>query len=278
MRRTPGVFLLIWLLLVSATPVWGDFYVVAVGGGVGTKITSAPYTINEPGFYYLGKNLNSTGDGITVNSSNVTIDLMGFSIMGADRTVSGSVGIKLFNEVKNVEIRNGTIRQFDLGIYMDTMQSNVNAIRIINTRIINNNNGIYIRGDNQLIKGCTVDDSALSGINAIGSGTISNNMVNYAAGGWGISTSGVWNVTGNTISNGHICLAFFAAGNIIDNTISCGTGQYGLWLTTDVDQQVLVSRNVVTGAGTHINPGHSKIFYVGNVGLTNNNTNSFLAP
>jgi hypothetical protein len=29
----------------------GDFYVVAVGGGVGTKITSLPYPINSPGFY-----------------------------------------------------------------------------------------------------------------------------------------------------------------------------------------------------------------------------------
>jgi hypothetical protein len=278
MRRTPGVFLLIGLLLLSATRVWGDFYVVAVGGGVGTKITSAPYTINEPGFYYLGKNLNSTGEGITVNTSNVTIDLMGFSIMGADRTVSESVGIKLFNEVTNVEIRNGTVRQFDLGIYMDTMQSSVNAIRIINTRIIRNNTAIYIRGNNQLIKGCTIEDSAITGISAIGSGTISNNMVNYVGASGGINASGVWNVTGNTISNASIGLGFFAAGNIIGNTISCGTGQYGLWLTTDVDQQVLVSQNVVTGAGTHINPGHSKIFYVGNVGLTNNNTNSFLAP
>ena len=44
---------LVFSVMVTTAPALadGDFYVVAVGGGVGTKITSLPYPINSPGFY-----------------------------------------------------------------------------------------------------------------------------------------------------------------------------------------------------------------------------------
>jgi len=46
-------------VLLSAAPVSadGEFYVIAGGGAaVGTKISNLPYTINNPGFYYLTGN------------------------------------------------------------------------------------------------------------------------------------------------------------------------------------------------------------------------------
>jgi hypothetical protein len=69
--------------LLSSSPAWAeDFYVIAGGGAVGTKITSVPYIITQPGFYYLGGNLsyNATGNAITVNANDVTIDLMGCTL------------------------------------------------------------------------------------------------------------------------------------------------------------------------------------------------------
>ena len=45
-----------------------------------TPISSLPYTISEPGSYYVTGNLSSTGSGIVIQASGVTVDLMGFSV------------------------------------------------------------------------------------------------------------------------------------------------------------------------------------------------------
>ena len=47
-----------------------------------TPISSLPYTISEPGSYYVTGNLSSTGHGIVIEASGVTVDLMGFSLTG----------------------------------------------------------------------------------------------------------------------------------------------------------------------------------------------------
>jgi hypothetical protein len=278
MKRKIGLLALIGVLLLSAATAWadGDMYVIAVGGGVGTKITSVPYAINQPGFYYLGGNLTATGNGITVNNSDVTLDLMGFTLTGPGRyAVPNTSGIKFGNSVQNVEIRNGTIRDFvsAVGNVLDINYYSNN--RIINVRMTNNENGVCMRGFNLLIKGCTIYNGN-SGIAIIdGSGTVSDNVIDshrdYAIN----INSGVWTITRNTLVNATGVLRFYAAGSIIGNTINGSAAQKGLWLTTDNNLNILVSQNTVS-AGTPVFNGHAKIFYVGNVGLTN--TNSFLAP
>ena len=47
-----------------------------------TPISSLPYTIQSGGSYYLTRSLNSSSQGIVINVSNVTLDLMGFTISG----------------------------------------------------------------------------------------------------------------------------------------------------------------------------------------------------
>ena len=81
------------------------------GGGVGTKITSVPYTISNPGFYYLGSNLTYTGSGnaITISSHNATLDLMGFCLTGPGWVEGPATGIRVSISKMNVEIRNGSI-------------------------------------------------------------------------------------------------------------------------------------------------------------------------
>ncbi len=53
--------------------------------GTRTEITAIPYVITLPGSYYLSSTLTQAvpGNGITVDASNVTIDLMGHSLIGA---------------------------------------------------------------------------------------------------------------------------------------------------------------------------------------------------
>jgi len=148
--------LLVFPVLLNGSPVLAgdDFYVIAGGGGVGTKITSTPYTITDPGFYYLGGNLTGR---IYVHSSNVTLDLMGFTITGSGAgsgtgiSISGSI-----HGLENVEIRNGTIRSFVDGIGAYFVDPAERCHRIINIRVIDNTQkGITLAGSGHIIKGCT---------------------------------------------------------------------------------------------------------------------------
>jgi hypothetical protein len=75
-----------------------------------TAITSAPYTISSPGSYYLTTNINVTsGNAITINANNVTLDLNGFTISSTQASPTGT-GISLGSSVSDITILNGHIR------------------------------------------------------------------------------------------------------------------------------------------------------------------------
>jgi hypothetical protein len=71
---------------------------------------SSPTTITTPGSYFLTQNISVTsGNGITINASNVTLDLNGFSISSTANPAAGS-GIVSSSVRTSVVIRNGAIR------------------------------------------------------------------------------------------------------------------------------------------------------------------------
>ena len=75
-----------------------------------TPISSLPFVINEPGSYYLAGNLRfaaASGHAITISVSDVTLDLMGFTLSSTPE-VTGDA-IRLTGGVRNVAIKNGTI-------------------------------------------------------------------------------------------------------------------------------------------------------------------------
>ena len=53
------VLFMVAVVLAGGDAAWGqgDFYVIAGGGRVGTRISSVPYTISKSGFYFLGGDL-----------------------------------------------------------------------------------------------------------------------------------------------------------------------------------------------------------------------------
>ncbi len=70
---------------------------------------TAGYTISTPGSYVLGGNLNiADGSAIVINSSNVTLDLNGFTIASTTASPNGS-GIVIGNSQVNIRISNGII-------------------------------------------------------------------------------------------------------------------------------------------------------------------------
>lgn len=75
-----------------------------------TPISSAPYTINTPGSYYLASNLSvATGNAITIAASGVSLDLNGFTISSTASPAAGA-GVLLNVLMKNISISNGHIQ------------------------------------------------------------------------------------------------------------------------------------------------------------------------
>ena len=141
-----------------------------------TPIASVPYTITQSGSYYLAGNLTSTGNGITVNADDVTIDLMGYTLAGP----GSGTNYGIFMETRmNVEIKNGTIRDFGKHGICDVGNPNRgHKHRMISVRVIaNGEKGIYLPGRGQLIKECTVAENGDDGIEAGYDSTLTGNKV-----------------------------------------------------------------------------------------------------
>ena len=75
-----------------------------------TPISSAPFTITNPGSYYLTANLSvSSGNAITIATNCVTLDLNGFSIFSTAASATGTA-ILLNGTLRNITIANGFIQ------------------------------------------------------------------------------------------------------------------------------------------------------------------------
>ena len=164
--------------------------------GCGQVITSS----GGSGSYYLTSNLTCTGHGIKIYASNVTVDLNGFTLTGDGDSIDSGIYIYGYNTypVSNIEIRNGTIRNFGNGIHTST--SYTSDIRIRDVRVLNNSqNGLYVPALGTLVENCLVDSNGGDyGILAGNYATIINNSIRFNSG-WGIFVSWHCLISGNTI-------------------------------------------------------------------------------
>lgn len=236
-----GLLTMVLAVVFCGTSAWADFYVVGGGGPrVGTRITGVPYTISSPGFYYLGSNLSisiSSGSAISVNADNVTLDLMGFELINTAAGVGSSNGI-LMSGRSNVEIRNGTVRGFLVGIYEDASQTGAKH-RISNIRAVANWYGIWLEGQDHQVNACTGANGQI-GI-FIGSGMITGSVATNNAV-HGIEMLG----TGSLINN--------IANNNVNTGFLFGTGN------------VMVDRNSASGNGTNYSAGGASTAWGVNAG------------
>lgn len=75
-----------------------------------TPISSAPFTISNPGSYYLTTNVNvTTGNAIIIAADNVTLNLNGFTISSTAPSATGTA-ILLNSSLHDITIANGHIR------------------------------------------------------------------------------------------------------------------------------------------------------------------------
>jgi parallel beta-helix repeat protein len=216
-----------------------------------TEITSLPYTITAQGSYIINQNLKASWHGIKVQANNVTIDLNGYSIYGIN--ASGGHGIYM-NGRSNVEIRNGTIRNFGgNGIYEESVTGN--SHRVINVRVMNNKGyGIYLYGSNHIVKDCTVSNNENSGIGIHGSGSALTGNTAYANGGTGIDGGIGCTITGNTAySNGGSGI-YASFGSTVKNNTTSYNQYYGIYLNVYilVDGNTALDNNQSGGSYTNI--------------------------
>jgi len=122
-------------------------------------ISALPANITISGSYYLTANLTGTG-GITINSSDTTVDLCGFAIIGG---VSSGDGILINGGLKNIVIRNGTIRGWS-GSGIGSGSSAARNLVFDHLNISDCLSGIF--AFNAVISDCNISSSASQGISA----------------------------------------------------------------------------------------------------------------
>lgn len=201
-----------------------------------------PLTISLPGSYYFTETINAGGNNITVTASRVTIDLMGFSLVGGG--IIAGVG------TQDITVQNGSV--FDSGGASVDL-SNASECRVAHLQLRRNAEGIkvgtdstvidclvdgsnllgasgIVAGNNSVIHGCTVNDIDSHGIEAGNNAVISN-----------CSTEGN-NGIGIRAGNGAVVLACSSHGENNDG-INVGDG------ATVSDCSVTNSENAGISAG-----------------------------
>lgn len=121
-----------------------------------TPISSLPFTITQAGSYYLTGNLSTASNGILVNTSDVTIDMMGFTITGS--TPDNHNGIEVnSNHRGNFTLRNGAVRRFRNGVYAPNTAGLSEGASVIGVSALEIGlTGIEVRSRNGLVRDCRV--------------------------------------------------------------------------------------------------------------------------
>jgi len=114
-------------------------------------ITTCGTTLSSPGVYTLVANEFCTGDGVTVNSDDIKIDLQGYRFDG-DRGVN-DYGIQTSGTFDNLTFVNGRVTQFARGIAID---SGTNIV--IQNMTLDDHTGSAPNGRGARIVGSTTGD------------------------------------------------------------------------------------------------------------------------
>lgn len=172
-----------------------------------TPIGSLPFTINQPGSYYLTGNLMGSGgsNGISITTSDVTIDLRGFRLMGVEGALDG---INTSGALTNIVITNGALSAWP-GDGIDTSSSSFATIDAVHAA-----------------------DSGEAGIRSGASSTISRCQVRGAAAGI-VANTGDNRITDCTV--GPTTGAGITAGDraVISGCAATGNGDVGISVAND---------------------------------------------
>ena len=214
-------------------------------------ITSLPAVIGSQGTWCLKNDLTTaitSGNAITVNTNNVTIDCNDFKVGGLAAGVGTvAIGIAAANHL-NTTVRHCNIRGFYYGIYFSGAGGGGHAVE--DNRFDNNTYiGIDVEGDGSVIRRNRVFDSGLStqnnfayGIVSVHSVDILDNTISGVTATVGGSGSAFGIVTSSN-SNGQI------NGNGVRDVLKDGSGgEYAIFNTSS--DRLGMRENSIVGSGS----------------------------
>jgi len=189
-----------------------------------TVITTLPYAINSSGSYQIWSNLTGLAgaDGITINADDVTIDLNGFALLGGPGAQSGVFIDTTGGLGRNITIKNGSIRDWDV----DGIRGTGGWATTVQDIWCDNTAGMGINITNQsTVVDCVVTNSALDGITGTAGCTVINCRTRMCTG------------TGIVVQDGSIALNCTSFGNadgytaiessVIQDCIAIGNTNFG---------------------------------------------------
>jgi hypothetical protein len=201
-----------------------------------TQITACQ-TISTPGSYILANNLNANGNCLSIGSSFVTINFNGFAVTGNGT----GFGVSATGFPKGIAIRNGTIRNFSIGVSLQS-DSLVERMYITDNTVI----GVTVEGSSIVRDNIITDNgTGLSAGSSLGPGTI---------------------VTGNTVARNFNGVRTGTSSIVIGNVSTSSENGDGF----QVGSSSLVINNVSTNNRGSIASG----FNVFSLSLVENNTAS----
>ncbi len=138
-------------------------------------IDSLPFSIDSSGSYYVTSHLIGVTDldGISVNVSNVSIDLNGFTLLAGGGTIGS--GILVTAAIKNLYVHNGNIQGWgDEGVSAFMAENS----RFENLRLLSNQHDGLMVGNNNSISNCQSASNGLDGIDTGRNCTIKHCVTN----------------------------------------------------------------------------------------------------
>lgn len=161
----------------------------------------AKFRITQPGSYYLTEDLVVVNDkhAIEILSHNVTIDLNGFTIQGANQPTRAAITPGII-QLRNITVKNGSIRDF--GLAGVNLANNDDFERVRVGRIENvtvSNSGVGIGGGSHFIIADCIVSGGTAGIITYGESFIHNCYVSDVDG------VGILGFTGpSTVTDCHV--------------------------------------------------------------------------
>ena len=218
-----------------------------------TPIAALPYTITQPGSYYLTRSLtaSSGSDSIVIQASNVSLDLNGFVLDGG---AVGQIGICecAAPTLTSWVIRNGTLTNwFSSGI----SAGNVDGVRIEGVTLVNSGLQGLILGDHAHVTDTLITITGGTSLNGLGVGqqsiidrcTLSGDA---SSGSRGINTGSDTIVSGSSIKGFDTGVRAGSGTGISRSIISfTSTGGSGVGIGIELQSNSTVEDDIINGIG-----------------------------
>lgn len=176
-----------------------------------TPITNAIFNISQPGSYYLTRNI----DGLGIQSHNITLDLMGYSV-----AATGGSAIYFYAAYTNVVIRNGTISS-TTGNGLEYPHATPHARGLIEQVRISRCQSIGLNlPAGFIVRDCEIYGCPTAGIRANGACEIRNCHLESNGSGLVLTSGSI--ATDNAIVNNNTGLRIEGTNNVVENNVVKG--------------------------------------------------------